>query len=133
MPPGAKVLEQPEVLLSTTVADGVDQAGRTYAQAAIMLPPDGSAELTWKYRVKNAAVVRGDRMYFRDYVVPQSMLRAPTLDLTVIAPDGWTADPAARLDADAQGRDGIGADGPHPGAQGAAPPLAAPVRCRRLR
>ena len=95
MPPGAKVLEQPEVVLSTTVADGVDQAGRTYAQAAIMLPPDGAAELTWKYRVKNAAVVRGDTMYFRDYVVPQSMLRTPTLDLTVIPPKGWTADPAA--------------------------------------
>ena len=134
MPPGAKVLEQPEVLLSTTVSDGVDQAGRTYAQAAIMLPPDGSAELTWKYRVQNAAVVRGDRMYFRDYVVPQSMLRAPTLDLTVIAPEGWTADPAAGWTPTPKGVTGIGADGPHPGAQGpAAPPLSGAGQGRRLR
>ena len=91
MPKGAKVLEQPEVVLTSTVADGVDQDGHTYAQAAVMIPPDGSTSLTWKYRVPHAAVVQGDRMTFRDDVVPQSMLRPPTLDLTVRAPKGWTA------------------------------------------
>jgi hypothetical protein len=70
MPPGAKVLEQPTVLLTSTAVAGKDQDGRTYAQAAVMLPPDGSAELNWTYRVPHAAVVRRDRMYFRDYVVP---------------------------------------------------------------
>ena len=45
--------------------------------------------------VEHAAVRKGDRMYFRDYVVPQAMLRTPTLDLTVVAPDGWQAQPAA--------------------------------------
>ncbi|HEY4314529.1 MAG TPA: DUF4012 domain-containing protein [Actinomycetes bacterium] len=91
MPKGSRVVNQPVVTMVGTVGSGVDQDGRTYAKAAVMLPPDGRASLTWSYVVPHAAVVRGDRMYFRDYVAPQSMLRTPTLDLQVVAPQGWTA------------------------------------------
>ena len=104
MPPGAKVLEQPEVLLSSTVSDGVDQAGRTYAQAAVMLPPDGSAELTWKYRVKHAAVVTR-----RPDVLPR--LRRAAVDAAGAdagphrhRAGGVDGDPAAGWTADAQWR-----------------------------
>ena len=95
MPPGSRVVDEPVVTLEGTVAHGVDQDGRTYAKAAVVLPPDSSASLTWSYVVEHAAVVRGDRMYFRDYVAPQSMLLAPTLDLQVVAPKGWSATTAA--------------------------------------
>ncbi|MEO7979430.1 MAG: DUF4012 domain-containing protein [Sporichthyaceae bacterium] len=94
MPQGAKVTKQPVVALAATVASGQDQDGHTYAKAAVSLPPDGSADVSWSYLVKNAAVVKGDRMYFRDYVAPQAMLNSPTLDLTVAAPKGWVAQPA---------------------------------------
>ena len=104
MPPGAKVLEQPEVLLSTTVADGVDQAGRTYAQAAIMLPPDGSAELTWKYRREE----RGRRAR-RPHVLPRLRRAAVDAAGADAGPHGhrtrWVGGrPGRGLDADAQGR-----------------------------
>lgn len=89
MPPGAKVTRQPVVAISTSVVTGVDQNGHTFAKAAVVMPPDSSTEVTWTYVVKHAAVVKGDRMYFRDYVAPQAMLRVPTLDLSVIAPKGW--------------------------------------------
>ena len=91
MPPHAKVTRQPAVTLPGTLATGVDQDGHTYAKAAVVLPPDSSAEVSWTYVVKHAAVVKGDRMYFRDYVAPQAMLRVPTLDLAVVAPKGWKA------------------------------------------
>ncbi len=94
MPPGAKVTRQPVVTLAGTVGAGQDQEGRTYAKAAVVLPPDGAADVSWTYVVEKAAVVKGDRMYFRDYVVPQAMLNVPTLDLSVVAPKGWTARPA---------------------------------------
>ena len=90
MPPGARVVKQPVVTLTSTVGSGVDQDGRTYAKAAVVLPPDGNASLTWTYVVPHAAFVHGDRMSFLDYVAPQSMLRTPTLDLFVVAPKGWT-------------------------------------------
>jgi hypothetical protein len=103
MPKGARLVSQPVVTMVGTVGSGVDQDGRTYAKAAVMLPPDGKASLTWSYVVPHAAVVRGDRMYFRDYVAPQSMLRTPTLDLQVVAPKGWTAAAAAGWTASAKG------------------------------
>jgi hypothetical protein len=103
MPPGAKVTKAPTVLLAGTVGSGRDQDGRTYAKAAVTLPPDGAVDVSWTYVVKHAAVRKGDRMYFRDYVVPQSMLRVPTLDLTVVAPDGWQAQPAQGWTANARG------------------------------
>ncbi len=95
MPPGATVTKQPQVDLAGTVGSGTDQDGHTYAKAAVVLPPDGSADLRWTYVVKNAAVVKGDRMYFRDYVVPQAMLEVPTFELSVLAPKGWVAHPGA--------------------------------------
>jgi len=91
MPKGAKVTKQPVVAMPLTVSTGRDQNGHTYAKAAVTLPPDGSADLSWTYVVKNAAVRKGDRMYFRDYVVPQAMLKTPTLDLRVVPPEGWQA------------------------------------------
>jgi hypothetical protein len=90
MPPGAKVTKQPTVELTRTVADGVDQDGHTYAKAAIVLPPGTTGSLTWEYVVPRAAVVKGPRMYLRDYVAPQAVLNIPTLELQVVAPHGWT-------------------------------------------
>jgi hypothetical protein len=94
MPKGAKITEQPSVILTGTVGSGVDQNGHAYAKAAVVLPPDGEATVSWEYVVPHAGVVKGDRMYFRDYVAPQPMLHSPTLDLTVVAPKGWSATPA---------------------------------------
>lgn len=90
MPDGAEVTKSPVVPMTGTVAEGVDQDGRTYAKAAVMLPPDGSAKLTWEYVVKDAAVRSGRALVFRNWVAPQAMLETPSLELTVIAPDGWT-------------------------------------------
>jgi hypothetical protein len=91
MPPGARVTRQPVVELAGTVADGVDQDGHTYAKAAIVLPPGATGSMTWEYVVPHAAVVKGSRMYLRDYVAPQPVLNTPTLELRVVAPPGWTA------------------------------------------
>jgi hypothetical protein len=91
MPPGAKVTKQPTVELTKTVTDGVDQDGHTYAKAAIVLPPGATGSLTWEYVVPHAAELKGSRMYLRDYVAPQAVLNIPTLELQVVAPDGWTA------------------------------------------
>jgi hypothetical protein len=103
MPPGARVVKQPVVTLISTVGSGVDQDGRTYAKAAVVLPPDGKASLTWSYVVPHAAFLRGATMRFLDYVAPQSMLRTPTLDLQVVTPKGWTAAAAPGWTATARG------------------------------
>jgi hypothetical protein len=94
MPKGAEVTEEPSVALVGTVARGRDQDGLTYAKAATVLPPDGSDELTWEFVVPHAAVRKGDVMYFRNYVAPQPMLKFGKLELSVVAPKGWTAQPA---------------------------------------
>jgi hypothetical protein len=94
MPKGAKVTRQPVVLAAGSVVAGRDQNEHTYAKAAVTLPPDGTVDVSWTYVVPHAAVRKGDTMYFRDYVVPQAMLRTPTLDLTVVPPSGWQAQPA---------------------------------------
>lgn len=93
MPDGAKVLKEPDVLMAGTVANGVDQDGRTYAKAAVMLPPRGSATLTWTYVVPKAAVRRGDALVLRNVIAPQPMLNEPQLQITVVPPRGWTAQP----------------------------------------
>ena len=59
-----------------------------------MTPPDGEATVTWKYVVPKAATKHGDAWRLLDYVAPQSMLKPPQLELTVVAPDGWKAEPA---------------------------------------
>ena len=66
MPTGARVTEEPVVELSSTVHQGVDQDGRTYAQAAVIMKPSATMTATWEYVVPRAAVVRGDVMHFRD-------------------------------------------------------------------
>jgi hypothetical protein len=94
MPEGARVTKQPEVALIRTVGTGKDQDGRTYAKAAVAIPPQGSTELTWQYVVPKAATKHGDAWRLLDYVSPQAMLKVPTYELTVVAPKGWKAEPA---------------------------------------
>jgi hypothetical protein len=94
MAKGAKVTEEPAVEFAGTVDKGTNSDKLTFAQAATMLPPDGSDQLTWEFVVPHAAVRKGDVMHFRNYVAPQPMLNFGTLQLSVIAPKGWTAKPA---------------------------------------
>jgi hypothetical protein len=94
MAKGTKVTDEPEVELVGTVGKGVNADGLQFAKAATVLPPDGSDRLTWEFVVPHAAVRKGDVMYFRNYVAPQPMLNFGTLQLSVIAPKGWTAKPA---------------------------------------
>jgi hypothetical protein len=94
MAKGSKVTDEPEVEFVGTVGKGVNADGLRFAKAATVLPPDGSDQLTWEFVVPRAAVRKGDVMYFRNYVAPQPMLNFGTLQLSVIAPKGWTAKPA---------------------------------------
>ncbi|MGH8894569.1 MAG: DUF4012 domain-containing protein [Actinomycetes bacterium] len=94
MPDKARLVSEPEVALSSTVGSGRDQNGRTFAKAAVAIPPDSKAELTWRYVLPKAATKHGDAWRLLDYVSPQAMLRVPTYDLTVVAPRGWKAEPA---------------------------------------
>jgi len=94
MPRNARLVSEPEVALRATVGSGEDQDGRTYAKAAVVTPPDGSATVTWRYVVPKAATKHGDAWRLLNYVAPQSMLKPPTLELTVLAPKGWAAEPA---------------------------------------
>jgi hypothetical protein len=96
MPAGAKITSHPSPvsdksgLTVTPMKPGVDQDGRTYGQARILLPPKASVSLTWTYVVRNAASQEGGGLRLLDYVAPQSMLNPPTLELTVIPPKGWS-------------------------------------------
>jgi hypothetical protein len=97
MPPGATITQEPKPVVThagLTVAGigrGVDQDGRVYGQARILLPPNGTVQLAWTYTIKNAASRESGGLRLLDYVAPQAMLNAPTLELTVIPPQGWTA------------------------------------------
>jgi hypothetical protein len=90
MPPGSTIKEEPTVRRSGTVSDGVDQAGRTFAQAAITSPPNGSAQVAWVYDVPRAAAKVGDLWRLSDVVVPQNAVNPFLYRVTVVAPDGWT-------------------------------------------
>jgi hypothetical protein len=90
MPPGSRITEEPKVDLVTTVKQGKDQEGRTFAQAAVVSPPNGSAEVSWTYEVPKAAVRVGDVWRFRDVIVPQNTVNPFVLGTTVLAPEGWT-------------------------------------------
>jgi hypothetical protein len=90
LPKGAKVLQSPKTDLQGSVQHGIDQEGRTYAQAAAVTPPGGSVELGWSYRVPHAAVRVGDAWRIKDQVVVQNTVNGTILATTVIAPDGWT-------------------------------------------
>jgi hypothetical protein len=92
----ARVTSEPEVEFVGTMDKGTNSDGLTFAQAATLLPPDGSDELTWEFVVPHAAVRKGDVMYFRNYVAPQPMLNWPRLEVSVIAPKGWTVAPGKR-------------------------------------
>jgi hypothetical protein len=91
MPVGAKVTKAATGDDLPLARTGVDQVGHVYSQAVTMLPPDTSSSVSWTYVVPHAAIVQGNRMSFLDYVVPQSMLQVPQLELTVVPPSGWTA------------------------------------------
>jgi hypothetical protein len=91
MPDKARVTKEPDVELAGTLKQGVDQDGRTFANAAVVLPPDGSARVTWEYVVPRAATKHGDAWRLLDYVTPQGILNPPTFELTVVPPDGWKA------------------------------------------
>jgi hypothetical protein len=96
MPAGARITQEPAAvsradgLTVRPMPSGVDQDGRVYAQARILLPPHATVALHWTYVVKNAASQEGGALRLLDYVAPQSMLNPPTLELTVIPPTGWT-------------------------------------------
>jgi hypothetical protein len=98
MPPGAKLLASPDVELKSTIKHGVDQAGRTFANAAVVTRPDGISSLTWEYRVPRAAVHRDGGLRYIDHVLTQNTVNGFLLRTTVIPPSGWTV---ARID-DAQ-------------------------------
>lgn len=89
MPKGARVLRQPEVVLTSTVGTGKDQDGRTFAKAAVAIPPRDTVELTWTYVVPKALKRVGAGWRFVNHVQPQPMLEVPTYKLTLSAPRGW--------------------------------------------
>ena len=95
MPAGAKITTEPSPstgkrgVTVSSIGHGVDQDGRTYTQARILLPPKASVKLVWTYVVKNAASQEGGGLRLLDYVAPQSMLQPPSFELTVIPPKGW--------------------------------------------
>ena len=45
------MVRQPTVQLAGTVDHGVDQDGRSYAKAAVVIPPRSSTSVTWVYDV----------------------------------------------------------------------------------
>src|SRR3954451_12920090 len=101
MPKGAKVVGQPTAsapgaaVQVRSLRPGVDQDGRTFAQATALLPPRGRATLTWSYVVPKAAGPAGHGLPLTDVVATQSMLTSPTLPVTVLPPEGWAvASPA---------------------------------------
>ncbi|MGZ4615919.1 MAG: DUF4012 domain-containing protein [Actinomycetes bacterium] len=109
MPQGARLVGSPtpsragDVVTVDRNKDGVDQDRRTYAQTHVMLPPGASTSVTWTYVVRHATTRHGSALRLLDYVAPQSMLNAPTLELTVLPPDGWAVQPTPGWTATGQG------------------------------
>ena len=93
MPPGSRITDEPEVALESTVKQGVDQAGRRYAQAAVVTEPDGASELSWEYRLPHAAKRTPTGWRLVDRVAVQNTVNGFLLRTTVIAPEGWTMRP----------------------------------------
>ena len=97
MPPGSTTTAQPTLANSTGVKAGLaqhkgtDGEGRPFADAVAEIEPGGTAKLTWEYRVPKAAVKDGDGMRLLIRAETQPLLVAPTLQVTVVAPKGWTA------------------------------------------
>ena len=68
----------------------MDQAGRRYAQAAVVTEPDGASELSWEYRLPHAAKRTPTGWRLVDRVAVQNTVNGFLLRTTVIAPEGWT-------------------------------------------
>ena len=89
-PRGARITQQPDSELATTVKKGVDQVGRPFGQAAVVTPPGQSSRVSWEYELPHAAVRDGSSLRLVDEVAPQNTVNNFLLQTTVIAPDGWT-------------------------------------------
>jgi hypothetical protein len=89
MPRGARITSEPQVDMAGTVKKGVDQAGRTFAQAAVVTPPGGTSTVTWEYVLPHAAERVGGSLRMVDRVVPQNTVGGFLLQSTVTAPNGW--------------------------------------------
>jgi len=96
MPAGARVVSAPassspgDAVTVVDMGDGVDQDGRTYAQARVLMPPGGTATVSWTYVVDGAAVATNGGLSLTDVIAPQGNLEPATVNLTVLAPEGWT-------------------------------------------
>ena len=82
MPPGARITDEPEVELEVTQKKGVDQAGRTFAQAAVVTSPGGSSTLSWEYVVPHAAYRTGASLRYVDSLVTQNTVNGFLLRTT---------------------------------------------------
>lgn len=97
MPPGSSITAQPTTADSPGLKagsaqhKGVDGAGRLYADAVTEIEPGGTAELTWQYRLPKAAVPDGDGLRLLVHAETQPLLNPPNLQVSVVAPKGWSA------------------------------------------
>ena len=93
LPPGAEVTKRPAGLTADAAFEGVDQDGRPFVDAIVVIPPGGTATLTWRYDVPRAAVPDGAGLRLMVYAETQATLNDPTFELSVVPPDGWSAQP----------------------------------------
>jgi hypothetical protein len=91
LPPGAQLVETPADREYRNLK--ADQAGRPYVEEIITIPPTETFERTLVYDVPRAAVRDGRGLRLLAYVETQPLLVDPMFELTVIAPDGWSARP----------------------------------------
>lgn len=96
MPPGSTPTAQPRLenspgLTTSAQHKGTDGEGRPWADAVAEIEPGGTAKLTWEYRVPKAAVKDGSGLRLLIRAETQPLLVAPNLQVTVVAPKGWTA------------------------------------------
>jgi hypothetical protein len=109
MPPGARVVTSPtpsEPGAAVTVVDmggGIDQDGRTFAQARVLLPPGGTVAVTWEYDIAGAAVAANGGLVLTDVIAPQGNLEPAAVNLSVQPPPGWTVMPPGGWAASADG------------------------------
>ena len=90
LPDGSRVVGTPEGVLPATVKTGKDQKGRTFAQAAVVTPPDSTSKITWTYVVPDALEQVDGGWRFTTVTSPQSMFRVPKYRLSVLPPKGWS-------------------------------------------
>ena len=98
MPPGSQITSQPSPAdspgfkVGSAQHKGRDGSGRLFADAVTEIEPGGTSEMTWTYRLPKAAVPDGNGMRLLVRADTQPLLNPPDLQLTVVAPKGWTAD-----------------------------------------